>query len=112
MVSQGDPSLVIDSSDAITDLHHQNYYYLFASDSWSISQTQSNTTRAQKWLGIAHYRVYRSLHTTNTERSNTLSQRPNYSVIQSSSYRDQRWAVADPGGQFGATSAQTLVSPP
>jgi len=29
----------------------------FIADSWSISQAQSENTRAQKWLAIAHYRI-------------------------------------------------------
>jgi len=29
----------------------------FVADSWSISQVQSNNSRAPKWLGIAHYRI-------------------------------------------------------
>jgi len=59
-------------------------FYLFTADPWFISQGQSNSTRPQKWLVIAHYRV---VH-INTDRRKTLKQRPNYNVIHSSSYRD------------------------
>jgi len=30
---------------------------LFVADSQTISQAQSNNTRAQKWLAVAHYRI-------------------------------------------------------
>jgi len=44
---------------------------VFITDSWSISQTQSYNTRAQKM--VSHSLLQnRCLHTTNIERSKTL----------------------------------------
>jgi len=40
-------------------VHYGTVYFLFygfVADSWSISQAQSNNSRAQRWLVISHFR--------------------------------------------------------
>jgi len=53
-------------------------------DSWSISQAQSNNTRAQEMVSLSALQNRRCLQTNNTDISKTLLQRPKYSVIHPS----------------------------
>jgi len=62
---------------------------LIGPDLWSLSQAQLNNTRAQKEFIVAHDKVGLSTQSylINIERSKTLQQHRNYSVIHSLSYR-------------------------
>ena len=59
----------------------------FVADACSISRAQSNNTRVQNWLVIADYRLGDSTQST-LRGAKTLSRRPDYNGIRSSSDQD------------------------